>query len=318
MIRNIKRILKKRKAKIFFFFLGCSAAIWFISNLSKDYVGMADFNLEYVNFPDGYLYKGASKKKMDVKIRAGGFTFLGFNFKTKKVKIDVSGAEKKGEKFFVPESMYRGQIEKQLIGSMSLLEIDNDTLFLDMLSVITKKVPIKARGTMDLAQNYLLDGKIQVSPDTVLITGPPEEIDTISQVRTQKTVLPDLTSDFTEEVPLYKSPELKNTSYSETMVVLRGKVVRFTERILEVPVQIANLPEGVAIKTFPDKVSVICKAKKERLKVLKISDFEVTGDFGTLEDGESNEIQLKLTKKPKGLHSARLKTSEVEYIVKKG
>ncbi|MGB7394586.1 MAG: CdaR family protein, partial [Pricia sp.] len=261
--------------------------------------------------------KGASKKKMDVKLRAGGFTFLGFNFKKKKVEIDVSEAEKEGDRFFVPEKMYRTQIEKQLSASMSLLEIDNDTLFLDMMAVTTKKVPVKPRGTMDLAQNYLLDGKLGVTPDSISITGPPEEIDTISQVRTENTNLPDLTSDFTEEVALFKSPELKNTTYSENTAILSGKVVRFSERIIEVPIQIVNLPENLEIKTFPDKISVVCKAKTERLKKLKPSDFQITGDYETVKDGESNEMKLQLKKKPEALHSARLKTGEVEFIVKK-
>ncbi len=278
---------------------------------------MAAFDLEYVNFPDGYLFKGASKKEMDVKLRAGGFSFLGFNFKNKKVKVDVSEAEKKGEKFFVPESMYRGQIEKQLSASMELLEIDNDTLFLDMLAVVSKKVPVKPRGTMNLAQNYLLDGKIRVTPDSISITGPPEEIDSIGQVHTRKISLPDLTSDFSEEVDIFKSPQLKNTSYSESTAILSGKVVRFSERMLEVPIKILNLPDGLKIKTFPDTVEVVCKAKTERLKSLNASDFQVVGNYKTLKDRASQKLKLQLQKKPEGLHSARLTTTEVEYILTK-
>jgi YbbR domain-containing protein len=213
--------------------------------------------------------------------------------------------------------MYRGQIEKQLSGSMELLEIDNDTLFLEMLAVTTKKVPVKPKGTMNMAQNYLLDGKIQVTPDSISITGPPDEIDTIAQVRTQKITLPDLTSDFSEEAEIFKSPKLKNTSYSETTAILTGKVVRFSERILELPIKILNLPDSLEIKTFPDKVSVVLKAKTERLKNLKKSDFQVVGDYGSIKDGASKELRLQLQKKPKGLHSAKLTTTEVEYIVKK-
>lgn len=317
MIERIRRVLKKRKAKIWFIFLGCSAAIWFIKSLSQTYVSTSDFDLVYVNYPDGYVYKGASKKDMDVKLRAGGFTFLGFNFKKKKVTIDVSEAQQKGDKFFVPESMYRSQIEKQLSGTMELLEIDNDTLFLDMLAVVTKKVPVKPRATMNLAQNYLLDGKIQTAPDSISITGPPEEIDSITQVRTEKIALPDLTSDFTEEVSLSKSPKLENTSYSESTAIITGKVIRFSEKIIDLPIRVLNLPEGAEIKTFPDKVSVVCKAKTGVLKTLKLSDFQVVADYKSVENGASTVLPLKLQRKPEGLHSAQLKQREVEYILKK-
>lgn len=317
MIKSIKRVLKKRKAKVFFVFLGCSAAIWFINALSQTYVSTAAFDLEYVNFPDGYLFKGASKNDMDVKLRAGGFQFLGFNFKNKKVRIDLSEAEKNDSKFYVPENRYRTQIEKQMTGSMALLEIDDDTLFLDMLPVITKKLPVRPRVKMNLAQNYLLDGKILMMPDTISVTGPEDEIDSITQLRTEQITLPDLTSDFTEELGVFKSPKLKNTTYSENTVVLSGKIARFSEKIFEVPITVINLPDDLDVKTFPDKVSVICKAEMKRLKELQQADFQVVADYGTKSTETSKELPLELRKKPEGLHSIKLKETEVEYIVKK-
>lgn len=317
MIKSIRRVLKKRKAKVFFFFLGCSAAIWFINSLNQEYVGTSDFDLEYVNFPDGFLFKGATKREMEVKLRAGGFTFLGFNFKRKKVKIDVSEAETMGDRFFVPEKRYRGQIIKQLSGSMTLLEIEEDTLFLDLLAVSIKKVPVRPTAVITMAQNYLLEGEIQVAPDSITLTGPEKEIDTIEEVRTQKITLSDLTSDFSEEAKLFKSPNLKNTSYSESTAIISGKVFRFSEKTLKLPIRVVNLPDGIEIKTFPDEMSVLCKAKAERLRTLKVSDFQVEGDYQTTEGGTSENLTIELKKKPKGLHSARLADTEVEYIVKK-
>lgn len=317
MIKNIKRVLKKRKAKVFFAFLGCSAAIWFINALSQTYVSTAAFNLEYVNFPEGYLFKGASKKEMDIKLRAGGFQFLGFNFKKKKVSIDVSEAEKNDGKFYVPENDYRTQIEKQLTGSMALLAIDSDTLFLDMLPVITKSLPVRPRVKMNLARNYLLDGEIRMVPDTISVTGPKDEIDSITQIRTEQITLPDLTSDFSEELAVFKSPKLKNTTYSPTTVKLSGEIARFSEKIFEVPITVVNLPEDLEVKTFPDRVSVICKAKINRLKELEQTDFKVVADYGAKNSKASEELPLELREKPEGLHSIKLRENEVEYIIKR-
>ena len=317
MIKSIKRALKKRKAKVFFVFLVCSATIWFLKALSQTYVSTAAFDMNYMNLPDGYLFKGASKENMEVKLRAGGFQFLGFNFKNKAVSIDISTAEKNGGKFFIPESNYRPQIEKQLSESMILLEIENDTLFLDMLAVFTKKIPVQPRVQMDLGQNYLLDGEIQSTPDSIAITGPKSEIDTIAQLRTVKAILSDLTDNFSEELKLDISPELKNTSYSENVVKISGKIERFSERVFQVPVTVINLPKKLEIKTFPERVSVVCKAKVESLKLLKDSDFEVIADYDLRKNSQSEKLTLKLSKKPEGLHSVRLKETNAEYVVKK-
>lgn len=317
IVQKIKRGLKKRKVKVFLLFLLCSALIWFINNLSRPYVGNAVFDLQFVNMPEGFLFEKASKNSIDVKLRAGGFQFLRFNFTNKKVNIDLSELESGSSTFFAPPNTYRKQIEQQLSGSMALLEIDNDTLFFDMLAVKSKKVPIKPRVVMNLAKNYLLDGKLQISPDTITVTGPGEEIDTINFVRTEKITLPDLASNFSEDIDLVQSPELENTSYSVYRINLKGEIARFSERIFKLPIQKMNFPEGVDVRTFPEMVSVLCKAKMKQLKDLEDSDFQVIADYESIKKSASNEISLKLSKKPDGLHSAKLLETEVEFILKR-
>lgn len=317
VLQKIKNGLKKRKVKVFLVFLLCSSLIWFINNLSQTYIGNAVFDFEFVNVPEGFLFEKASKNNVNVKLRAGGFQFLRFNFTNKKVNIDLSELESETSVFFAPPEIYRKQIEKQLPGSMALLEIDSDTLFFEMVRVKSKKIPIKPRVVMNLAKNYLLDGKLILSPDTIVVTGPIEEIDTIKNVRTEKITLPDLASDFSKNVDLVQSPGLENTTYSDYRINIKGEIARFSEKIFKLPIAKINFPEGVEVRTFPEKVSVLCKAKISRLKDLEESDFEVVADYESISASANNEIPLKLNKKPDGVHSAKLLETEVEFILKR-
>jgi len=317
VLEKIRSGLKKRKVKVFFVFLLCSSLIWFINNLSQSYIGTAVFDLEFANMPEGFLFEKASKNKVEVKLRAGGFQFLRFNFMNKKVNIDVSELENKASTFFAPPNTYRKQIEDQLPGSMALLEIESDTLFLEMLEVKSKKIPVKPRVVLNLAKNYLLDGKMIVSPDTITVTGPREEIDSIRFVRTRKIDLPDVASDFSKDVDLIQSPELENTSYSEYSVKVNGEIARFTEKIFKVSIATINFPDDVQVQTFPNTVSILCKAKTKRLKELKISDFQVVADYNSIKKPDANQILLKLTKVPNGLQSTKLLEDKVEFILKR-
>ena len=317
MIKKIKNILKKRKVKVFLVFLLCSSMIWFINNLSESYVNYATFDLEYINAPDSLLLADISKANVNVKLKAVGFQFLGFNLKNKKILIDLSTVEKEGSNFYIPHTVFRKQIESQLPGSMSLLEMDKDTLSFNFYSTETKKVKVKPRLRINLAQNYLLDGDLKIEPDSITITGPKNEIDSINDVSTLKQNLTDLTSDFSRTVEVYKSPELKNTVFSTGTVLVSGAVARFSEKILEIPIKIINEPKGMQVKIFPDKVSVVCKAKIDELKQLQSSDFQVTADYGTVENGNLKMLELVLAKKPKNIHSARLNEKNVEFILTK-
>ncbi|MGI9551522.1 MAG: hypothetical protein ACR2MT_10010 [Aurantibacter sp.] len=317
MIQRIRRGLKKRKVKVFILFLLASALIWFLNNLSNTYSAKTTFELNFVNSNKDLLLTKAYTDKVDVKLQTMGFQFLGFNFKKKAITLDLAKVVKDGEKYFLPPEEYRNQIEKQLSSSMLLLEMDSDTLGFDFLEMASKKVPVESSIKVNLAHNYLLEGALQIEPPTIAVTGPKDEIDTIVVARTVKLELPETTEDFSEKVELFKSPELKYTSYATNLVQIRGKVSKFSEKIVDVRVEVINLPDERLVRTFPDEVSILCKAKIEALKNIGREDFRVVADYAQKRGTRSNILALSLVKKPKGIFSASLMETKVEYILNK-
>lgn len=317
MIQRIKKALKKRKVKVFILFLSASALIWFLNNLSQTYIAKTTFNLNYVNSNKNLLLTRAFTDRVDVRLQTVGFQFLGFNFKKKEVTLDLEKVEKVNDSYFLLPQEYRDQIEKQLSGSMLLLEMDSDTLFFDFLEMASKEVPVEADVKINLAHNYLMEGTLLLEPPTITVFGPKNEIDTIATVRTADLDLPEMTADFSEKVELFKSPELKNTSYSTMMVQIEGKVSKFSEKIVDVPVEVINLPAGRQVRTFPDEVSILCKAKIEELKNINQEDFRVIADYAQNRRSRSNILELTLDKKPEGIFSASLMETKTEYILNK-
>ena len=297
-------------------FLVCSSLIWFIDNLSESYIDSATFQLEYINVPDSLLLAKASKRKVDVKIQANGFQFLSFNIKNKSVNIDLSSMESKQNKYFIGQDVYRKQIDKQL-RSMTLLEIDRDTLFFTFTQLSEKEVPVVSRVHINLSQNFILDGDIKIEPSTVRIKGPKKTIDTIAQVYTVEKDFPEETTNFAHKVSLQAFADEELTSFSSQTVFIYGKVARFSEKILEVPIKVINLPEGIEIRTFPDHVSILCRAKIDELKNLDESDFTVVADYNSIKDSNSKSVVIAMSKIPEGIHSAQMTEKQVEYILKR-
>ncbi len=303
--------------KIFSLFLLCSGLAWFVSNLTERYTSTTSFDLEYINVPDSLLFKGSSKDKLDVKLNCSGFQFLRYNFSPRVVQLDLSYIKKKGSKYYLPQETCIKQIEGQLPPSITLVDVDNrDTLYFALYRLYSKSVPVVTRLKIDYAQNYMLDGTLKMEPTEVTLSGPKNEIDTIGNVRTSTAILKDVSNDFSKNLALVKSVKLLNTKYSTNEVRITGKVARFSEKIVEVPVEVINLEPDMQIKTFPNKVSVLCKGKIERLKKVKASDFRVVADFNTVKDTKSSMITLNLANKPEGLFDIKLLEKEVEYILK--
>ncbi|NJB69561.1 hypothetical protein GGR42_000023 [Saonia flava] len=317
MIKRLKYGLSKRKVKIFLLFVLCSSLAWLISNLSESYTSNSSFDLEFVNIPDTLLFSNVSKNNVDAKLQANGFQFLNFGLNRKKINLDLSTVQNNGTKYFIPQQVYKRQIEKQLSSSIDLLDLDNDTIFFDFFKLYIKEIPVVSNLGITLAQNHLLEGELLIKPSTISIRGPKSEIDTIMSVKTSSKVLSDLNSDFSYPVTLVKPEGLLNTEYLTGTVKISGIVSKFSEKIIDVPISIVNLPEGMGIQTFPNTVSILCKAKLDALKELSASDFLLTVDYAMIENNPNNTLPLQLVKIPNSIYSAHPLEAEVEYILKK-
>ncbi len=311
----IRSGLKKRKVKVFLIILVFSALAWFINNLSFSYNSKTYLELDYVNTPKELLLTSIPKKTIEIKLKALGFQFLGFELRKKKVSIDMSKIKSKDSTYYISPDIYRRQIEGQLSNSMTLLEMEDDTLFFDFTTLVTKEVPVLPRVNFNLATNYMLEDSIIVNPSSVTIRGAKNEIDTVSGIRTVYVDLKNVDRDFTKNISLVKPKNLKTTAFSSNTVEISGQVFRFSEKIIEVPVTVINLPDKVQVRTFPDNVQVVCQGKLENMKEFEPDDFQVVADYSNVSGTDNNTLPITLEKYPKDIKNARLLVNEIEFIL---
>lgn len=313
---KVKRSNDKRKINIFLIFLVCSFLAWLVSRLSETYVDRTTFDLEYINVPDSLLLADNTIKNVDVRLRASGFQFLGLNYNRKNIRIDLSAMTIDQSNFYITQLDFRKQIESQLSASMTLMEIDRDTLVLDFYKLESKEVPVSLNINLNPAQNYLVDGELAIEPELIFITGPKEELDLVNSVSTSEVELNEISEDFSIVVELVLPEELKNSELSEKEVRISGNVFRFSEKVIEIPVEVVNLPEGTEIKTFPGTLEVLCKARIDRLKDIGPSDFKIVANYQEQRD-KDKKLQVTLVEEPGDVYSVQLLKNEVEFILKR-
>ncbi|MGI9547958.1 MAG: hypothetical protein ACR2MM_12005 [Flavobacteriaceae bacterium] len=314
MKEEANKIKFKRKTNIFIVFLICSSLIWLISKLSETYTQRSSFGLSYVNAPDSLLLTGASKQSVDVRLRASGFKFLSFNFGKEELSIDLSQVRKRRNSYFITREAYQKQIENQLPGNISLMEIDQDTLFVHFEKLYSKEVSIVPDLNLNFAQNHQLEGELIIDPPNVVIKGPQKEIENIEEILTVNHSMSGISKNFSSSIALVKLPGLENTTYSNNEVKISGSVFRFSEQLIDVPVKVINLPQGVEIKTFPNVVSILCKAQLERLKSLRPAEFELVADFNSAKP-DVKILEVQLVNQPKDVYDVQLIENEVEFIL---
>ncbi|MCX2719385.1 CdaR family protein [Lentiprolixibacter aurantiacus] len=314
MTAQSKKRVDKRKLQIFLVFLFCSFLIWLISKLSENYTERTTFEIVFQNVPDSLLLTSSSKGTISTLVQTSGFQMLGSGFRRNQINIDVSKVRQRGGRYYISPAEYRRQMEQQLSGSIRLQEVDRDTLFLELYGLVSRMVPVKADLNLNLAQNYLLKGPVEISPDSILLRGPENELAEITAVTTETIELKDLEEDFSREVPLMIPEEWTSINLETEKVVLSASVFRFSEKIVSVPVSILNLPESTTIKIFPNTIEILCRAELETLKELDVSQFSVAVDYGDIREGIKT-LPVKIQQQPEAVQSVQLITEKVEYLL---
>mgnify|MGYP002064299194 CR=1 FL=1 len=197
-----------------------------------------------------------------------------------------------------------------------MLQIPSDTIFMNFQQLRSKTVPVRVQTALDFAQNYMLDGDLTVEPSQVHLLGPSEEIDSIEEVHTKPLTLSDLKADFQQELALEEADIYRHTEFSEQRIRVSGRVFRFSETVVEVPVEVVGVPEGIEVQTFPESVGVLCKGQIDGLKNLRPADFHLVADYTDPEAG-TGRLTLSLTARPEGVYEAQLLEPSVEFIIKR-
>ncbi len=317
MIKKIGKNLKKRKVKIFSIFLLASSLAWFLNKLSESYISNTTFKLNYENVPKGYLLNSVSKQDLDVKLEAIGFQFLSFGLSAKEINIDLSKEEIKDSKIVLSAKEIQKQIDESLPNSMLLKDLDKEAIYFKLVKIITKEIRVQADVNLTLQKNCMLDGVISVKPNSIKVTGPENEVETLERVNTTVIELNNIAENFSETAQIIIPKTLKNTSFSAESIVVKGNVSRFSEKIIDnIPIIVTNLPKGITVKTFPDRAKVLCKAKLDVLKKLGQNNFVVTADYKSMLQGK-DKVLLQIKSSPEDIYNASLLQNKVTYIIKK-
>lgn len=289
---------------------------WLISRLSQTYTHTVSFPLTYENAPDSLILVSAPPIELPAKLRTNGFLLLRYQVSPKPVALDLSKAQRKGTRLFVDPETCRTTLQGQLDKAVTLISVPPDTLRYDFQALKSRTLPVHADVTLEMAQNFMLDGTLEVDPPNIHILGPPGEIDTLQYLRTEPLDLTDVKESFEQELRIAGIEGMVHSRLSKEAVLVRAAVYRFSEIILEVPVEVEGIPEGIDIRTFPDRIGLLCKGRIEVLKDLDSTDFRVQADFNA-PDTISGRLPLLLITKPEAVSSVDLLETSVEFIVRR-
>jgi hypothetical protein len=307
----------RKKVLLFSVFLLISIFIWFLNALSKNYTTEIDFPLTYEGFPEDRVFVGRLPDELSLRISAHGYAILRYNLFRKPVPISFrlsafafnrSGGD--SSRAYMLTRYLRDQVSSQLPAELQLLEIKPDTLHFQFARSMTRKVKVVPDFRFDVDNQFTIKDGIRLQPDSVMVTGPDVILDTLRQVFTVRNELGQLTKNYNDNVKLKSIPDLM---YSTTRVESNIELERFTEVQLTLPVRVLNLPDTIAMQTFPSRVRFTCNVGLSKYDRVNENLIRAVVDYTEIGEG-ARSLDVHILNAPVYLLSYEYYPKSVEFL----
>lgn len=301
---------KNQNLKGFLFFLVLASVIWLLTNFSEDKEGSITANIVYSNIPKETTLSTETVTQIQLDVSGNGFQLLYYRLKRPNIEINVTDFyDGSNLEIEINEASFRSLVQEYL-KVKALKNISNWNIYLDQS--MRKKVPITATTNIRFQTGYRPLHNMVVTPDSIWIEGPSEIIKTIHKLSTASVIKQNLNADFSEEVPIEKP--FVGISYETESVILSMPVKEFTQKQIEVPIQLVGAPADASVKLLPNSVQVSLEVAVDSFGEITADDFEIICDFKDKIEAETILIP-KISKKPDAVFNISIQPRKIEYLI---
>jgi hypothetical protein len=318
----VKRKVKNfsyHKAVVFVVCLALSAFLWLLNSLEKRYTSRIVVPVKYVEIPKDKQLSGVLPKNFDLIVDAYGYTLLSYKLRLAFSPILLSVSDlvdntfDRGNKYryTISTGNHKEEIEKQISSEIKILSIKPDSLVFNFNKIITKKVKIKPNLKLGFENQYYIENEPTTFPDSLLVSGPKNILDTIHALNTVFLEYGKLTHTI-EKIAAIQPIKGLTTEVTEVKLVV--PIEQNTEVSFDIPIQVVNNPSDIVLKLFPGKVKVTCRIGLSKYKKLDYSAFRAYVDYDKISEKELRLV-VSFESHSSAVLSVNYSPKEVEYIL---
>lgn len=305
-------------SRSFIVFLITAVVIWFLITLSKVYTISISFPVKYSALSQDKILQNEPLKEIDILVKSTGFNILSTRFLNQTIELNAGNLNKKSTfNYYLLIKNQKNKIQRQLRSGMEIQEISLDTIYLELGSLISKKVPLIPNLAIDYHVGYdLLDTEV-IKPDSIVISGPEAYVDQIDEINLELLKLDDVKSDFSQKVKILRPENSNNLKVASEFATISGRVEKFTEGVFEIPYKVLNLPEGVDVTSLHKTVKVYFVVGLSDFNKIDKNFFQVICDYTLSKENNLDYLVPKVIVKPAFIKSFKVVPNKIDFLIQK-
>jgi len=314
--RKIVAFLFRKETAIFLFFLLLATIFWFMHSIGTHKEIIINVPVKYQNIPENLKIKNELPKNISFVVKDEGISIFSYLFVNKRdtLKLDLSDINSNtpsGTKIFTLDSI-SNIISAKMTGTMKIQRYEPKIIFIEYSTLKTKRLPVFLSDSINVAQQHILNGKVEITPSFINIYSEKSNIDTITKIFVKPLQIDSLT----KTVKITKQlVEIENVKFGKKSVQIYIPIDRATEKSIIVPVSAVNAPKSFMMRSFPSEVTLKFIVGISNFNKISANDFVVTADYTQKISDESCPLSIK--KQPLGIKNLRIEPEQVEFSLEK-
>lgn len=314
MVRNFLFSSANREFLTFFFFLVLSTIFWLMTALNETYEREIGVPAYLVNIPKNVVVTSDMEDTVRVTVRDKGFALLAYTYGEgiRPINVNFQSAITRQSGYGVVSSQeLMKMINQRFSGSSKIVQVKPDRLDFHYNYGLSRQVSVKMSGHVVPGKSFYL-ARTRFWPEKVTVYGSKQALDSLRFVKT----VPINITNFNDTVLRTVALEtIKGVKIVPNTVRIGLYPDILTEENIEVPITAVNMPEGKVLRTFPQRVTVNFIVGVSMFRSISPEQFAVVVDYNEIIDHPSDKCSIHLRETPQGVRNARLKMTQVDYLI---
>lgn len=314
MVRNFLFSSANREFLTFFFFLVLSTIFWLMTALNETYEREIGVPAYLVNIPKNVVVTSDMEDTVRVTVRDKGFALLAYTYGEgiRPINVNFQSAITRQSGYGVVSSQeLMKMINQRFSGSSKIVQVKPDRLDFHYNYGLSRQVSVKMSGHVVPGKSFYL-ARTRFWPEKVTVYGSKQALDSLRFVKTVPINITNFNDTVLRTVVL---ETIKGVKIVPNTVRIGLYPDILTEENIEVPITAINMPEGKVLRTFPQRVTVNFIVGASMFRSISPEQFAVVVDYNEIIDHPSDKCSIHLRETPQGVRNARLKMTQVDYLI---
>lgn len=303
-----------RDVLLYLVFVIISFVFWSILVLNNQMQQNYNVRIDIVNVPEGTTLIDECPDAVHVTLKNTGYAMMRYLW-GEGPTLKISFAEySDGKSRFVVTAQQMTELLSDLFGmEANVVNYSPESIVLRYTNRPGKKIPVVADADLSANFQYVLNGKVVLGPDSVVVYSDMLTLESINSVSTERFVAKELKDTLRTKLALSR---LEGVRFIPDSISIMAPVEPLVQKLSLVQVVPINVPEGMRLITFPSLVKasyfipISCYDSVNKYKLT------ATVDYSDIHVGQRT-LPLRIDRAPDIMRNVTLTTDSVEFIVER-